>query len=488
MYSQLCNIVIHGLIVNAIYNSFGLKSRPAQAQGAAASDHKNTRESTSCCAAAASGCNAGVRRHIASANFGCICSAGCKRCSTIHCESHFSNEKEFNEHISESHRSDYLHARVQRIVPKQITAYTSAGIDRILSCCALCGVVFLSRMSRWLLGVLLSAVGTESLHPVAPQTLGTWLPNYGDNLTNLIATPAVAAQTFAAFKALGGNTVYIDVYHAGATAYPSQAWENATGLQWNASGTAVDYLSFTVPLAKASGLQVVLWYEWGTMLGPELISAHPDWVIGQDPTFSYANASNSEYQQYLIGIVQDALQHPVAAQIDGIQFDDHFCWPASMPATGGPSQAQKQAALTTLIGRLQGAVKGRAPRMLFSLAPNPAAYSLDSFNVPWPAWLAAGTVDEAVIQLYTWSYEGFLSSFLAQQAAVNNDPALIAKLKAGILLNNGATVNANGTAMMIAEISAAGSPSTPWAGQVLWYARGVLLYSAANVSSVWATA
>lgn len=334
------------------------------------------------------------------------------------------------------------------------------------------------------------------VHPCAaapvqqPQTLGTWFPNYGDNLTNLVATPAVAAGSFSAFRGVGGNTVYVDVYHAGVPGFPSPSWEAATGRAWNASGTAVDYLGLAAPLAKAHGLTFVAWFEWGTMLGPELLGSHPEWSLGTDASgFVYGDPSLPAFRAYLVGLLTDALAHPAAALLDGVQLDDHFCWPAGLPrGGGGPPPATKQGALTALLVELAAAVRSTRPGLLFSLAPNPAAYSTADFNAPWPAWLAAGTVDEAVVQLYTWSGEGFATSFAQQEAAVGGSPLLVGKLKAGILLNNGAQVNGNATGMMEAELAASGNASTPWAGQVLWYARGVLLYRPEAVAAVWSQA
>ena len=314
-----------------------------------------------------------------------------------------------------------------------------------------------------------------------PQTLGTWLPTYGDSETNALANATAAAAALARLAAAGANTVYIDAWHGGLTTFPSSAWERAAGAPWPAG--SVDYLSFPVVIAKQMGLRVIAWFEYGLIYGGQLQAAQPDWCIGVDGGgFAFMNASLPAVGDLLEGIALDALRHQPL--LDGVQFDDHFAWPSSLP---GPGAGERRAAMTALAARLHGAVRGLAPSALFSLAPNPADSALADQNVDWPAWLGAGLVDDAVVQLYC--YDAAYFAFRVQQQIAALPPgstrALAPRLKFGILLNNGNVSNANATAMMREELAAAANSSAPVGGQVLWYARGILYYAFDEVREIW---
>jgi hypothetical protein len=136
---------------------------------------------------------------------------------------------------------------------------------------------------------------------------------------------------------------------------------------------------------------------------------------------------------------------------------------------------------------VRAAVRAAAPGARFSCAPNPADSALADQNVDWPAWLGAGICDDVVVQLYCYD-AAYFAQRMRQQLAALPDAALAPRLKVGVLLNNGNESNANATAMMAAELAAAGDPATPLGGQVLWYARGILEYSYDAVKAVWATA
>jgi len=319
--------------------------------------------------------------------------------------------------------------------------------------------------------------------PLVPQTLGTWLPTYGDDETNALVNASAAAAALARLAAAGANTVYVDAWHAGVTTFPSPTWERAARAPWPAG--SVDYLSFPVSLAKARGLTVIAWFEYGLAYGGALEAAQPGWSIGTDGFFTFMNASSPDVGDFLIGIALDALRHQPL--LDGVQFDDHFAWPAALPASSSPPPAAKRAAMTALATRLRAAVRAAAPAAFFSLAPNPADSALADQNVDWPAWLAAGLVDDVVVQLYCYD-AGYFAERLQQQVDAlppGRARELAPLVKAGILLNNANVTNVNATAMMRAELDAAANASAPLGGQVLWYARGILLYSFDDVRQVW---
>jgi uncharacterized lipoprotein YddW (UPF0748 family) len=334
--------------------------------------------------------------------------------------------------------------------------------------------------------------------PARGELLGTWLPNYGDVQTNFLTNASVFAAALDTLVSVGANTLYIDAWHDGVTAFPSAAWEAAAGVPWS-SANVTDVLSFAVPMAKARGLRVVVWLEYGCAYGGLLQASRPYWSMGVANGFAWMDPSLPEVQALLVGIAADALAY--APLLDGVQYDDHFCWPNALPASGGPSQAQKQATMTALAGAVAAAVRAAPLRpggvpASFSLAPNPLDTSTADYNVPWDQWLHGGVVDDAVVQLYCYDASYFLVRLAEQvQAVVALDPSLAARVRAGILLNNGAQVNANGTAMMREAVAAAAGPWVsggaslpPIGGQAVWYVRGVLLYETEEVKEIWTNA
>jgi uncharacterized lipoprotein YddW (UPF0748 family) len=310
-----------------------------------------------------------------------------------------------------------------------------------------------------------------------PQTLGTWIPTYGDEETNPLQNETAAAANLAKLAAAGTNTVYIDAWHGGITTFPSKTWSVAAG---NVSWNGTDYLSFPVTIAKSLGLRVIAWFEYGLMYDGVLQEAQPSWFVGESNGFAFMNASNPNVADFMVGITLDALKHQPL--LDGVQFDDHFAWPSTLSRDVSPQV--KQNTLTQLLSRLRSSVHESFPSSFFSMAPNPADSALADQNADWPLWLKLNLCDDIIVQLYCYDADYFIYRMNEQFAALPS-PNLASKLKTGILLNNGNVSNINATAMMRAELTAATNPSTSFGGQVLWYARGILLYSYDAVKEIW---
>lgn len=320
--------------------------------------------------------------------------------------------------------------------------------------------------------IILTASLVSLADGTPPQTLGTWIPTYGDSETNPLYNETVAAAALARLAAAGANTIYIDAWHAGLTTFPSSTWSVAAG---NVSFTGVDYLSFPVTIAKSLGLRVIAWFEYGLMYDGILQAAQPSWYLGESNGFSFMNASNPNVADFLVGITIDALNHQPL--LDGVQFDDHFAWPSTL--SSGISPEVKQNTLTQLISRIRSSVQKSFPLSFFSIAPNPADSALADQNVDWPLWLKLNLCDDVIVQLYCYDADYFKFR-MEQQFDALPDPTFADRLKMGILLNNGNVSNVNATAMMRAELEAA-----KYGGQVLWYSRGILLYSYEAVKEIW---
>eukprot|EP01121_Diplochlamys_sp_Union-15-3_P020416 TRINITY_DN7961_c0_g1_i1.p1 TRINITY_DN7961_c0_g1~~TRINITY_DN7961_c0_g1_i1.p1 ORF type:complete len:337 (-),score=56.04 TRINITY_DN7961_c0_g1_i1:48-1058(-) len=302
---------------------------------------------------------------------------------------------------------------------------------------------------------------------------GTWLPTYGT--ADFIGNSSAASQTMNKLAQVGANTVYIDAWHDGSTTYPSSMWQNTTGKTWS----GWNYFNVPVAEAKKNGFQVFAWFEYGMMTGGILAQAKPEWIIGSYNGFQWMDPSNPDVQGFIVGIIVDLIK--VCPSLDGIQLDDHFAWPEALQVKGY-SQNYRQQVMTSLMQKIFYAVKAASSnRVMVSLAPNPIDTSTVDYNVPWNTWLEMGIIEDSIPQIYTPYFSNFQAKFDAQIASVNPPDFARAHMKVGIMCDAGDSETSwdQLSQMMQYEIQ------QQWAGQVIWYARGILFYYPDQIASIW---
>jgi uncharacterized lipoprotein YddW (UPF0748 family) len=229
---------------------------------------------------------------------------------------------------------------------------------------------------------------------------------------------------------LGFTTLYPVVWNGGYAYYSGTVTQQRQLQTFTVRGLqGQDPLADLIRLARAEGLQVVPWFEFGFMAPPtsELATRHPQWLTrkrdGGTTSMSAAgevvwlNPFRPEVQQLLLDLVLEVVS---LYDVDGVQFDDHF----SLPHTFGydpftrdlyrretgrevPADASDPAwvrwranKLTAFLQRLRSAVRARKPELIFSLSPNYADFAYKLQLQDWRAWVRAGLVDEVVVQLY----------------------------------------------------------------------------------------
>jgi uncharacterized lipoprotein YddW (UPF0748 family) len=236
---------------------------------------------------------------------------------------------------------------------------------------------------------------------------------------------------------LGFTTLYPVVWNGGYAYYPSAVTQQRGIQDFTFRGLqGQDPLAELIRLAKARGMQVMPWFEFGFMAPPssELALKNPRWLSqkrdGSTLSESAAgevvrlNPFHPEVQQLLTELVLEVVG---AYPVEGIQLDDHFSLPNAfgydsftralyLRETGRavPSNPEDGAwvrwradKLTAFLRRLRAAVRAKRPGVLISLSPNYADFAYKLQLQDWRTWVKEGLVDEVVVQIYRPDEQSF---------------------------------------------------------------------------------
>jgi uncharacterized lipoprotein YddW (UPF0748 family) len=254
-------------------------------------------------------------------------------------------------------------------------------------------------------------------------------------------------------KNLGFNTVYPTVWNDGYTLYPSAVAKKYLGEAHlpHAGLAQRDFLAELIDQAHSHQLRVVPWFELGLMT-PQAVpwaQDHPDWFTvthtgdalwweGQQKPRLWLNPLHPQVQQLITALLVDLVER---YDLDGIQLDDHFGYPAHMgydrltrrqfqQAQGGQEappppdldlerncvvagatwqawvdwRAEK---ITEFVTDLVHTLKARKPGLIISISPNPQTFSKNCFLLDWQSWQERGLIDELVLQVYRRNLEAF---------------------------------------------------------------------------------
>lgn len=227
------------------------------------------------------------------------------------------------------------------------------------------------------------------------QTIrGVWLTDIG---TALLHHTTLLDNVLNHLSRSGYNRIYVNVYGNWGTLYPSRS---------KVRNTEITSLFLAPPLTnplksvakegKRQGLKVYAWLEYGLMLPPnsQIAKSHPDWLLktpeGKTVVdhFVWLDPSHPAVQNYILSMINEIIKY----DIEGIQFDDHW---------GIPRQfGNRQKDLTTLTQKVHQLIQEKNPKLIFSLSPNPYAFSINRYNQDWLKWIKKGYLDEIVIQVY----------------------------------------------------------------------------------------
>jgi len=310
--------------------------------------------------------------------------------------------------------------------------------------------LLLKKLGLFLLGLLtvLSPVfnlqaRSFDLTPAFPFTVqGVWLTNVD---SDVLYDASQLKTAIADLKTTNFNTLYPTVWNGGHTLYPSdvaetylnQSHDPHPGLQQR------DSLAEVITLAKAEGLQVMPWFEFGFMAPAESewVTAHPDWLTqnaqgetmwleGKHHQRVWLNPLQPDVQQLITAL---ALELVTRYDVDGIQFDDHFGYPSSLgydpftveqyrqetgqnPPPPPPLDANQNCVssdpawqawtnwrsdkITDYLQTLVQVLKVAKPGLTISVSPNPQTFSKNCFLADWQKWQQRGLIDQLVLQIY----------------------------------------------------------------------------------------
>jgi uncharacterized lipoprotein YddW (UPF0748 family) len=356
-----------------------------------------------------------------------------------------------------------------------------------------------------------------------PEVRGTWISTTGYS-TGIVNSSSATNTNITRLRNIGLNSVYMDAWRNGATYFNSPTMQAITGQSRATEIGTRDLMSEALIAGHRNRMTVIPWFQYGLMAqfgdaqtAPNTLGAYMrnrDWLLrNQSGTFtdagqgfSYMNPLVPEVRNLVKGIAVDVVRN---YDVDGIQFDDHLAWPVnygydnltrdtylaetgrSLPATPtGNSvealqfKAWRASKITSLVTEIQDAVRAVRPDAIVSISPSVAPFAYDNFCVDWPAWRAAGLLDEYVPQVYRSSFNSFDTTWDGSGSQTTGGQVQYMGNRRGDFAGGIAFV-ANSTTVPIAQVQQAINltRSSNVGGHVLWFANDVLL-TAGNEASM----
>lgn len=297
------------------------------------------------------------------------------------------------------------------------------------------------RTLRILTFALSVLAGTTRAQPIR----GTWVTN-------------VASQALRSEENIGNvvreclrhgvNTVFVVVWNAGKTMYPSAVAERYVGVRQDPVYDGFDPLASIIRQGHAAGLKVHAWFEYGFAYGyRDSLTAwskrYPHWAgrnvqghLLQKNGFYWFNALHPEVQAMMTELVLEVVRNYA---VDGVQGDDRL---PAMPAEGGydawtvgayraehggadpPRESSDSAWRQWKADRLSAygqslykAVKTVRRDCRVTWSPSIYPWSLENYLQDWPRWLKGGYADAVLPQLYRYdikAYEKILKELQSQ--------------------------------------------------------------------------
>ncbi len=294
------------------------------------------------------------------------------------------------------------------------------------------------------------------------EVRGTWLTNVDSDILHSRHNIEVGLHRL---KNLGFNTIYPVVWQRGFTLYPSKVSRDFIGFSVMENPNFFqnrDMLAEIIEIAKPLSLRVIPWFEYGLMTPPNspLAQKYPDLLHldsrqhkirlkshdkNKPDIQVWLNLCQPKVQQFIVDLIADVVER---YEIDGIQLDDHFCFPVEMgydlftqnlyeheqkvkaiaPYYKDPNWVSWATNKTTqLLEKIFHAVKSKRSDCLVSVSPNPLSFAKKYYLADWESWIKKGLAEEIVLQVYRDNLPSFLLeiSKLEVIKATNHVPVII---------------------------------------------------------------
>ncbi|MCC0175531.1 glycoside hydrolase family 10 protein [Waterburya agarophytonicola K14] len=237
------------------------------------------------------------------------------------------------------------------------------------------------------------------------------------------------------------NTIYPTVWNWGYTLYPSEVSKRVTGLNLDPTEGLQnrDILAEIVSEGHKKEMSVIPWFEFGFMApaDSELAQRHPQWLTSRQDGSTiwwegdvhqrvWLNPLRPEVQEFMTDLLVEIVSN---YDIDGIQLDDHFGYPAELgyddytvelyrgehDGQSPPEDYQdpewvrwRADKITAYVERLFHELKSHNPQAIISVSPNPQHFSLNSFLMDWYTWERKGLIEELIVQIYRDRNDSFI--------------------------------------------------------------------------------
>ncbi len=300
---------------------------------------------------------------------------------------------------------------------------------------------------------------------------GVWITNIDSDVLFSSTATKTAVNRLAQ---LNFNTLYPTVWQGGYTLYPSQVAQEAFGKSLDPTPglQGRDVLQEIITEGHQKGLTIIPWFEFGFMApaDSQLARLHPNWLTkrrdgttikieGEDERV-WLNPFHPEVQKFILDLITEIV---TKYDLNGIQFDDHFCLPAEfgyddftiklyeqeLPGLSPPENYQetfwvrwRADKLNDFMGQVSQAIKTIKPNCIISLSPNPLHFALPAYLQDWFTWERENYIDEIVLQVYRSNIQRFTNELERTEVelAKNNLPFAIGILTG--LKNNSTPMDA----------------------------------------------
>lgn len=308
---------------------------------------------------------------------------------------------------------------------------------------------------------------TEKQTPIK----GAWVTNVGSNV--LLHKDSIEAAVQLA-KETGLTHLCVVVWNNGYTMYPSKVMEKYFGVSIDPVYGSRDPLQECIDAAKAAGIGVIAWFEFGFSSsygdgGKHILARYPQWAARDregnvlvENGFTWMNSFMPEVQNFLTEMVTE-----VAGKYDvyAVQGDDRL--PAA-PVRGGydsftvaiyknahqgaaPPNDYKDSSwidwranlMNTYARTLFDAVKKANPTVKVIHAPSIFPWSKEHYLQDWPTWLREGTTEAVMPQVYRYQYDAYTRTLDEMVTQVGDSnlhkvfPGVLTSLADGYLIRDG---------------------------------------------------
>lgn len=284
--------------------------------------------------------------------------------------------------------------------------------------------------------------------PLPAEMRGVWLTNVD---SDVLASRASIAEAMQFLADHGFNTVYPVVWNKGVTLYPSAVMDSIFGIPIDTLYADRDPLQEVVEEARAHGLQVIPWFEFGfassyvqngRRFGGHIVDQKPDWMardrdggILTKNNFEWMNAYHPEVQGLLRALIFEVADR---YDVDGIQGDDRL---PAQPIEGGYSaytdslyradhdgaapprdfrdpawQRWRGDRLNAFGETLYRDFKAAHPDLVVSWSPSIYPWSYDEYLQDWPSWVNGGYADVVHPQVYRYTFDAYQRALASQHA------------------------------------------------------------------------